>query len=276
MNKNIEQEIEGIIQLSSKARTSLAQSTSNFNINLGYTVNASKLVIDTINIPHTYTNINEYNNTFTVITDGSLFFRNLPITITQYDLPSLLGAISTAASSASGLSIILAVDTANGFVITRVTAGHTAQFFFNSDIANMLGYNQPINYDNPSGLYTILANPTYEGIWVGKDNWQVSMSLIVTGLQEGLGYVGSQAMLKAPTIPGQYSVLATIPVETNPVATGVNLGTAVLYDIYRENWAKVFGTNTNLNSFSVSLLDDRNRVMDLQGKDMYVTVAWYL
>jgi len=253
----------GMIQLNSKNSTLPGETGANFTINLGYSIIAKKLIMDSIVIPKYFTNINAWNNEFNVRADGggdNLLF----VPVAQYTAGGLCTELGALVTAAVGFVVGFGLDV-HGYTIISVQPGHSIRLVFTRDIAQMLGFNDAAHYnggDISRGLFTIDADGVTgaHSPYIASNEWQNVVNVSVTGLQVNTVYTGASF-----SGGNQFNFLVSVP---NDVDYQGQL-------IYRQSWGQELLLGGNVAQLKVTLYDDRGRVMSLQGKDTIVTIVYY-
>jgi hypothetical protein len=252
----------GSFQLSSKKSNFTQDTGSNFKINLGYTVPASSIIIDSITIPHYYTNINSWNNAYSYTLNSN---PSVPLLLppNQYTALTLAEEMSAQISTSSGIVVGIAPN-ADNYLLINVQASNTIAITVNQDLAQMLGINSStaLTSSFPQKLFTItiLYTTGFLSPFLVSDDWQNIISVSISGLEQSQTYQGANLVSG-----NQYNFLATIP-NSSPYGT---------ISTYREQWGKIFKSEASISSIYITLLDDHNRVLNLNGKDTTLSVAYY-
>ena len=241
------------IVINSKYRTSDSRSTSDFNYNIGQTLEAGAVTIKNISIPVTQYNIGTHNNKLKIFSGG--LATSLIVPVGQYTIASLSTAIETLIQGAIGGVVDITVDdTTKKLILTSTVALQIGTDPITSSISKYLG----LNYEAdeyyppfpPSNTINFVNVPELQG----SNNYYLASNV----LSQGFASILTNGQL--------------VPIIM-PVPISVEWGKVQQYESNdTELNTKRFARLQNLQNIDIKVYDDDLNVVDLNGADIEVVI----
>ena len=240
------------IVINSKYRTSDSRSTSDFNYNIGQTLEAGAVTIKNISIPVTQYNIGSHNNKLQIFSGG--LGTSLIVPEGQYTIDSLSTAIETLIQGAIGGVVDITVDdTTKKLILTSTVALLIGIDPIASSISKYLGLNYDVGeyYPSvPSNTINFVNVPELQG----SNNYYLASNV----LSQGFASILTNGQL--------------VPIIM-PVPISVEWGKVQQYESNdTELNTKRFARLQNLQNIDIKVYDDDLNVVDLNGADIEVVI----
>ena len=142
-----------ILNLNSKYRTTDSNSSSDFNISIGQSINIKQAVLKTVIMPNSMYNITSRNNQFTYFDTVN---HGIIIPVGQYSISLLVSTLQTAIQSTDPLATVVQDPVTNKLVFTFTVPTKIYVGVSYSTLPEFIGFNIP----NFIGLYPVGSTTT--------------------------------------------------------------------------------------------------------------------
>jgi hypothetical protein len=245
------------IIISSKFRTKDSRSTSDFNFNLGQSIEVSDIALKSISIPNTIDNIQKKENSLKIyLTDDLEQQEQISIPAGRYDIDLLISTLTPLLNAVLGTVIIEQNTFTKKLEITSSTPCMISTDYANSPLSRILGLCSESGNTFPATLSTQINAPCLPNL-AGISNFYLSSRTLSQGYN-GL-FAGGNQLPIVMNVPVTCCYGSTQQYESNDIRFSI----------------KRYNKDQNIQLIDIKISDSDGDIIDLKGADVEIVLRAY-